>query len=295
MYPPADLTGVNPDYLVINDVFQVFTANQVIQFPCPIFLNSLVITVGGSAFSQTTDWTVNEFDTTATARAKALSGTFSASLVKSILINSPRAQPYVISCNYQQFYQDQIAVILGRLTADETRLNSLISTSATTPSAPRLLPVDATKSLAANVVTDAYNVNTYVGQNLIVPVCGAFFADSVVITLPTNPLTTLVRDTDYIIIDLDRTKTTNTPNTSGVYRSILLTRQYAGTLNVTTHAYGGDATLSDITSIYQLLTQLNTYLAANTFLTPASLGAASVVSSIISRLQALEAKTAALP
>lgn len=267
-----DLTGLNPAYTVANDMYTVFKTNQTIDFGTPIYLSGLVLTVGGVAMSQTTDWIVLVQDDTSISKMMLLNTAFRSTLIRSIqIISTSYTTPYQIACTYQRLYPTPASIL------------------ATTPTTPKLLPFDPNATNLANVVTDTYAVNSLSGQNLIVPVSGAFFRDSVSITLPTNPVTTLVAGTDYTIAGCERGKTKNTTNTSGVYRFILLTRPYAGNLSVTYHAYGGEATLSDIGVIYDLVSNIMTYLDGNMFLTPNTIGSNVIVTSIIARIAALEA------
>ena len=287
-----DLTGALSTYAVSNDHYAIFMPSQRIDFDTPIFETSLVVTVIGatSPLVENVDWIPAVADYTAMSQMKALSGTFSASLIRSIQIISPLAQPYSISCSYQRLYVDIIANILARLAVIENSLSILTTTVASSPSIPKLLALDENKTNTSNlIVAEPYSINTFAGTNLILPVSGSFFSDSVVLTIPTTtPPTPLVKGVDYVIIGCDRERTRATTNVSGVYQSILITRQFAGIVSVTYHAYGGVATLSDISSIYETVTNINAYLSASQFLTPDTLGSNAVVTSIIARLVALE-------
>jgi hypothetical protein len=271
-YSTPDLTGINPNYAVPSDLYVIFTNSQRIDFDVPIYLNSLVIKVGGVPLVQGTDWSVAVQDYTAMSRMMLLDTTFNQVLVRSIQLTATgQTLPYQIACSYQQLYGKPSSV------------------AAVTQTAPKLLPLDPNKTLPGNVVTESYAVNTFANQNLIIPACGAFFADSITLTLQTNPVIPLTAGTDYSVVGLDKVKTKTTTNTSGVYNAILLTRPLAGNVTVTYHAYGGAATLGDLTALYQAISNVTTYLAANSFLTPDTLGTNVVIAGIISRLVALEA------
>jgi len=270
-----DLTGANIAYQITNDLYAIFTTNQTIVFELPVYLNSLVIVTGSRTLLLGSDFTVADFDTTAMSKMQLLNTSFSAQLVRSVTITSNAiTPPYQIACTYQCLYMPAANVV------------------ADTPIAPKLLPRDTDELISTNLIAgEVYSLNTFVGQNLIVPAAGAFFADSVSLYLPTNPLTHLVAGTDYILIGCDLVKTRTSNNTSGVYRAILLTRPYAGNVQVTYHAYGGEATLSDVSALWESLLNLFSYLNANTFLTPDLLGTNTVISSIITRLTLLEQTT----
>lgn len=293
-----DLTGVDPTYAVTNDQYRIFMVGQRIDFKTPIYQNSLVITILGTSTTLVfgTDWTVAVADYTAMGQAMAVSSVFTATLISSIQIITAFTTPYTISCNYQLLYKDVIANILSRLAVIETKLSILTTTTTSTPAIPKLLPADPNETNTSNlIVAEPYTTNTFSGMNLIIPVSGAFFADSVVLTISgTTPPVPLVRNVDYIIIGCDIERTRSTTNTSGVYRSILVTRPFAGIISVTYHAYGGGVTLSDVSSIYQTLVNINAYLGANTFLTAADLGTDAAFTGVISRLVAIEAKLVTL-
>jgi hypothetical protein len=290
-----DLTGTNASYAVTGDVYRIFQNNQRIEFTRPVYVNSLAITVSGTStpLIQGTDWSIAVADYTAMSQMMAISGTFSATLVKSIQINTTKAtKPYSVSLNYQTLYTDVIASILASLQSIETQLALLVTPAAGTTAAPKLLALDPAENNSANLITaEVYTVNTFSGINLVLPASGSFFADSVVVTLPNG--TPLINNVDYVITTCDIERTRATPNTSGVYRSILITRSYAGQLKVTYHAYGGTATLSDLTAIYQTVLNLNQYLTTTDFLSAAALGTDSVITSIVARLVNIEASIAA--
>lgn len=290
-----DLTGTNASYAVTGDVYRIFQNNQRIEFTRPVYVNSLAITVSGTStpLIQGTDWSIAVADYTAMSQMMAISGTFSATLVKSIQINTTKAtKPYSVSLNYQTLYTDVIASILASLQSIETQLALLVTPAAGTTAAPKLLALDPAENNSANLITaEVYTVNTFSGINLVLPASGSFFADSVVVTLPNG--TPLINNVDYVITTCDIERTRATPNTSGVYRSILITRSYAGQLKVTYHAYGGTATLSDLTAIYQTVLNLNQYLTTTNFLSAAALGTDSVITSIVARLVNIEASIAA--
>ena len=74
-----DLTGINPSYGVIDDLFSVFMASQVIDFGAPVYLNSIVIGIvgaGGIPFVLNTDWEVATEDFTAESKMRVLSPSY---------------------------------------------------------------------------------------------------------------------------------------------------------------------------------------------------------------------------
>ena len=233
LYSSPDLTGTDPAYQVTNDVYTVFESGQKIDFREPVYLNSIIITVGNVVFSSSSDWSYVEIDSTSMSKMMTLDPTFNKVLVCGVQINTNTfPKPYTISCTYQQLYQKSMNV------------------NALTPVAPRLLRPDPGETNPDNIVTEPYIVNTFSNQNLIIPVCGAFFGDSVNITLPTNPPTVLSKGRDYIVVGCDVEKTRAALSTAGVYKAILITRPYAGTVSLTYHAYGGEASLGDMTILY---------------------------------------------
>lgn len=309
-YEP-DLTGSSPDYLVTNDVYTIFSNSMRIEFNRSIFLSSLTIVVQGTGnvpFVSGTDWTTDntiDVDYTEMSRMKNIDSSFNATLIKSILITSPMTVPYKISCSYQQLYPvpSKIAVsdtgaveltpslildVLSRLSNVESSLLASQSVLASTQANPRLLPVDVNESIATNLISgEVQTVNVPGGQNVIVPTCGAFYADSVVLTVP-GTTTPLVLNTDYILFGADLAKTKLTTNTSGVYKYILMLKQYIGNVNVTYHAFGGDPTLYDAIAMQGELTNISNYLTQTSFLTPSDLGSTAVFLSALNRISSLE-------
>lgn len=289
-----DLTGINPNYVVSNDQYYIFTTGQRIDFKRPIYLNSLMITIPGSSGSLTqgTNWSVAETDYTTMSQLMVQQSNFSSTIITSIQIDSTVTTPFIISCNYQTVFTDVISNLLTRLSNIESKLSLSPTVSASTLSTPRLLTEDVNGTNPVNLISnEPYTINTFENISLIIPVSGSFFADSVVVSLAsTNPPIVLVRGVDYIIVGLDKIRTRATSNVSGVYQSILLTRQYAGTVNVTYHAYGGGVTLLDLTTINSIVASINNYLSNNQFLTPSSLGSNVVIAEIVQRLATVESK-----
>lgn len=312
-YYQPDLTGTLPAYAVTNDLYTIFTTNQRIDFGRSIFLDTLAINIQGSTnvpFVQNTDWSVDntiDIDYTEMSRMKNLDPTFSATLIKSILIISPTAVPYQISCAYQQLYPvpskiavsengqveltpDLILDILRRLTQAEMSTAIVQNTVATTNATPKLLPIDTEETLPGNVITgEIQTVNVPQGQNVIRPTCGSFYADSVSMTIAGSN-TPLVAGTDYLVFGADLPKTKITSNTSGVYNWILILKQYVGNITLTYHAFGGDVTLYDFQTMYTELYNMNQYVSTMNFLTLSTLGNSSIFQSLVNRICNVESE-----
>lgn len=307
-YYTPDLTGSLPTYATANDIYTVFIPQQRICFDKPIFLTSLqVIRIGtvNTPMVQGVDWiTTPAEDTDYTAMSRIMNGdpSFSQILIKSIEIISTAPQPYRIACSYQQLYPvpssiamsqigmieltpDLIINILQRLSVVETDIAGIPNVTAQSTITPKLLALDVNGTLSANIITEAQTVNVFQGQNVIRPTCGAFFANSVQITLSGS---LLVPNVDYLVFGFDASMTRTTTNTSGVYNFILVLRSYTGSLSLTYHAYGGAVTLYDMNAVYQQLINVNQFLTSAQFLTGATLGTNLVVQSLLSRITTLE-------
>jgi hypothetical protein len=312
-YYTPDLTGSLPAYAVAADIWTVFTADQRIKFDKPIFLSSLSINIMGSVtvpFVQNTDWTVispDDIDYDAMSKMKNIDPTFSATLIKSILIISPTVAPYKISCAYQQLYPvpsqisvsesgdveltpDLIISMMQQITQLQMTVASSSSTVGTTGTTPKLLSIDTTGTLPQNLISDeTQSVNVLQGQNVIRPVCGSFYANGLILTIPGNS-TPLVLGTDYLIFGADLPKTKITSNKGGVYNFILVLRQYVGNIDLQYQAFGGEPTLYDLQSIYTELFNLNSYVSGADFLTTSTLGTSAIFQSLINRVCNVEAQ-----
>ncbi len=310
MFFVPDLTGTSPDYLVNNDVYTVFTTAQRISFNKPIFLSSIKINRIGNVNTllvQNTDWQVTpatDIDYTATARILNYDASFTATLVNALEIISTAAPPYQIAISYQQLYPvdanialaeggaveltpNLIANILQRVATLESEQAASANTNATTIASPKLLPLDVNETITGNVVTEVQTVNVFQNQNVIRPVCGAFFPDSLVL-IQAGATTPMVVNTDYVVFGADIAKIKTTSKTCGVYNFILVLKQYAGNITVQYHAYGGDVTLYDMNAVYQQLVNVNNFLNAAQYLTPSQLGTSAPFLSLLNRVTTLE-------
>ena len=312
-YYSPDLTGSLPDYAVTADIYTVFTNYQRIDFGTSVFLNSLSIHIlgaGSPAFVYNTDWTIVDtidIDYTEMSRMKNIDPTFNASLIKSIIVISPTTLPYKITCAYQQLYPvpssiavsqngaveltpDLITDILNKVSNLQLVLSGVPSTVATSTANPKLLAVDVNETNSANLISgEIQTVNVFQNQNVIRPTCGSFFPDSVILTSPGSS-TPWVEGTDYVFFGADLPKIKMTTNTSGVYNFILVLKQYAGNVNLTYHAFGGDVTLYDMNALYTELYNITNYLGNSNFLTASSFGSNPVVLGLINRIATLESE-----
>lgn len=308
-YYTPDYTGDNPDYLVQDDIYYLFQNGQTIEFPNgPVYLNSITMTTTdgqGTSLTLGTDFAAGTIDYTAMSRAKNSNSNFSSVLVKSITILRTAAQlPVQVAMDYQQFYattpdgaiasgEGTIEVtpslvidMLRRISGIEQTAAGVTNTAALSSGNPALLDYDINETLSANLISnEVHALNTAGGINVIFPVQGAFFKDSVVLSAGTY---TLVEGTDYQILGCDRAKTAATTNTSGIYTLILVTYVYVGDINLTYHAVGGSVSTKDLTELYTVTKQIVTFLNESGFVTTDSLYDLPAIKSLTSQMQSLE-------
>ena len=316
-YYNPDLVGDNPAYAVENDTYVIYQTNQQIIFDGPVFLNSISIqqvsTVNVPLF-QGTDWSyaASDIDVTETAKMKTYDPAFSAVLVDSITINRPITGQITISLNYQKLYPvtyksavfdnqrvdftpDLVVDILNRISNVELLTGRVPNNFANSNITPKFFQVDLTGTSPDNLVTnEVYNVNVLQKNNIICPVNGSFYKDSVQITLNDGNNTPLTKDVDYQIFGLDVAKTKTTDNTSGVYNFIVITRAYVGEVFLNCQVYGGVVTLSDMISMYEMVQNIDTYLNNTSFVTTTSVSNTPVLQNVLTRMGALEDKMRAL-
>jgi len=310
MYYDPDLTGIDPSCYVDNDIYVIHRDSQKIDFSVPVYLDSLSLTIVDSIntpMSKDIDWVVtsDDYADTAMARVRAYDPDHDAILINSLTITKVFASQYKINLNYQRLYPVEVKKsllndmrldvtpdLLGNMLEQIAYLTSITSPindiHSTEEDNPLMLEIDRHKTNPLNLVTDEiHSVNTLENRNVIRPVAGAFFKDSVIVRIKDNP-DVLVEGTDYKVFGLNLEKTKQTSNTSGVYNFILFLRSYVGELQVTYHAYGGDATLYDVISLNKKINNVTSYLTESAFLTANSIGNAPILQQLNSKITTLE-------
>ncbi len=317
-YYLPDLTGQNPEYARIGDIYTLYETNQKIFFTpwSPIYASSLsVVTTDGTGTPLVlgVDYVVNtdDIDTTTVSRAKNGSPGFNSVLLKSITITrNANLLPLQVAMAYQEFYlttpsspiatgsgeidvtPDLLIDMLRRITAVEQTAAMVPSVLSSSSATPLLLDYDINGILPANVVSgEIHLVNTFGTNKVIRPVQGAFFKDSVSITAGGNPL---VQNTDYLVISIDLGRTKVTTNTSGIYNLILLTVGYAGSVTIGYHAVGGEVSVQDLTAVYGQTKAITDFLNTAGFVTSESLPDTTAFQNLVNIVKNVETQVRSL-
>jgi hypothetical protein len=158
---------------------------------------------------------------------------------------------------------------------------------------PLMLEPDPHKQNINNFIEDEKHiVNVPNNQYIIHPVAGSFFKDSVQLIFDNeiNDPKILEEgpDKDYLIFGLDTKKTQLTSNKSGIYRFILIRKSLVGYIYIKYHAYGGEPTVHDIHTNYELINSIITHINQAKFLTPEAISTVPIVQELIIRLNNLE-------
>jgi hypothetical protein len=311
VYYSPDLTGVNPDYLVTNDIYVITSTNERIVFEEPIFANSIAATLiatGNIPLVRGIDWnyTTSDIAVTATAKVLTLNPSFDLVLIYAVEVIRTVTTPITISFQYQKLYPviDKVSVfdnrridltpsmileMRNRLHALELQVRSADTTTSISNATPKLLQIDLSGTASANLITnEVYTVNTLIGVNVIFPLSGSFYATGLILKLNDGSGTILTLGTDYQIFGLNVGKTRATRSTSSVNDFVIVSKPYVGPIEVTYQAFGGEATVNDVTTIYGALQSITTYLETTPFVTVPSLATSPILLSLIDRQNALE-------
>lgn len=305
-YP--DLTGIDPLYRRTTDRVILTGNGQIITFPHPIYADSLTIEsqLNGSYYQlvRDVDWiyTPDDIDVGTTSRLRVQDRTFDKVLVTQVRI--VRSFPdEVATMQYQQLYPvDTVQGIYAdshpNLTPDVvnyllTTVASLKqgaplpSTIATAPLDARCLPLDIHGVSLDNIVEgERHVINTYDRQNLIRPVYGDYFPDTVRVTAV--GVKELTRGVDWIQVACNVPLTSQTNRTDGVYGMILILYGHAGEIEIEYHAAGGQATVSDMERLKSAILDIRDYLSTRQFLDATTLSSTTVIQSMANRIQHLE-------
>lgn len=309
-YPP-DLTGQNPKYKVTDKTLVMFQDVQKVVFDTPVFLESIAITnmdvpPPRPRCLRGEEWDVNEDDIDVTTKAHILvnSPEFDKTLVKSLTFTKNQEPTQTIQLKYQQlfpadgyvppnenecvdFTPELLSDMLERLNWVERQSTSIerVESDPLSP-IPELLAEDPHRQNPDNVHTEKHFINVFNGQNIIRPSTGSFFRDSVVVRIPNH--CDLEPDKDYIVYHTNIPKTKISNNTSGVYDYILITYGFAGEVEITTHAYGGEITQDSFKSLSEAVSSVARFLKDQTPLTQGSLPQIPAFQTLDARLTCLE-------
>lgn len=310
-----DLTGVDPLFKVDNHLHTIFKTPQVIEFGTTIFANSIELKIVGTTNSLTattlvegTDYVItdNDIDYNMMSAMKTYDSTFNKILCKSVTVYSPNALNYQINSVYQRLYPNQIKTaffgdtpldytpellsgILQAILNLELRTSKVTNVTSLTDYSAILYEEDPDMTNPDNIVEDeVHELNSTTGKLYIHPIAGSFF-ESPVTVFQVNTASTLTKDVDYKIVGLDLHKTSLTSQTCGVYNYILFIKPIVGQVKITYHAFGGDPTIENIKELKVVLQNMLAYLNEAKFITDATLGATTVISSLTTRVTELEA------
>jgi hypothetical protein len=313
MYCTPDLTGQDPAYLKDNDTYIIHKDRQKIDFDEPVFLDSIVIhmldNLGTASYTliRGIDWQTESADIadTAISRMKVYDEYFDKDLVNSIRITKPFVSEYRICMEYQKLYPENIKRsllnsnmlevtpdLIGSMLENIEYLSMITRSVADTDSLhegqPMLFQLDIHKENPHNYVEhEIHEINVLENRNIVKPIGGSFFKDSVKVRIKDDP-NYLELGRDYLIFRNNLSKTASTSNVSGVYDFIYINREYVGKIEVSYHAYGGDATVYDVTELNTKCNNILNYLTDSSFLTSASLGTAPAIAALRDKVLELE-------
>lgn len=317
-----DLTGKNAACRKTNDARMVIKQDQVIEFHDTVFADSIEMVLVANLpvtkyLVRGVDWEIrdSDIDYDAMSDMRLREPQFTSLLVKSITMTYTYVADYKISMDYQTLYQLPSSIALHEYPSkveftpeawievlESVKRHELLLAPIQDIHAsgilkqPMLLEPDPNQERSANIIVDeVYEINVPNKVFVIHPIHGAFFRDSVSIKSIELSLDggftvrdTLVEGTDYIIYGFDSNKTSNTLNSSGVYKYILFTSPIVGNVAISYHAYGGDPSLYDIKAHNESLNNLTTYILDSQLLTAETVANAPVVINMINKLTSLE-------
>lgn len=317
-----DLTGKNAACRKTNDARMVIKQDQVIEFHDSVFADSIeMILVANLSVSNVLvrgiDWEVrdSDIDYEAMSAMRLREPTFLATLVKSITMIRSYISDYKVSLDYQTLYPlpsslalrdypDKVEFtpeawieVLESVKRHELLLAPIHDIHADgIVKQPMMLEPDPNQQRSANnIIDEIYEINVPNKVSVIHPIHGAFFKDTLTIKSAVISADggvsygdTLIEGTDYKVYGFDSHKTSNTLNTSGVYKFILFTTPIVGNVALSYHAYGGDPTLYDIKAHNESINNLLTYILDSQLLTAETVSNAPVVINMINKLTSLE-------
>jgi hypothetical protein len=259
------------------------------------------------------DWIISpdDIDYTEASSIKVQYPHFNFELIKSITIIRNIAQDVKINCSHSRlyplqyrsaFYRSQPLEVTPTLIAELieqvdylTRLTQPVSNTYTLTefAKPLMLEPDPHKQNPDNVILEEKHIiNVPDNKYVVHPVAGAFFKDSVTVKFDNEINAPVILEEgpnkDYLIFGLEVKKTQLTSNKSGVYRFILIRKSLVGNVYINYHAYGGDPTVHDIHTNYELINSIITHINQAKFLTPDAVASVPVIEQLIIRLNDLE-------
>ncbi len=312
-YHAPDLTGIDPLHRIINDVHSVYAPNQKIFFNTAVYADSLDISLIGTVpvvkFTEGVDWEVREddIDVPTTSRVKVYDSEFNKRLVRSItIIRTFPGEQYLLNTNYQRLYPNQIRTAIYNNEALEwtpplavavleeiDRLRLLISKTRDNVSlesdSVKYLEVDPGQVNPNNVIVgEKHTVDTTASILYIQPIYGSFYDDDTLVVKHPTTNRTLVKDEDYRVVGINSSKTKISSSTSAVYDFILFIKEFVGEVEISYHAFGGEASLANYKDLLQQVRNLTYFMNDAKFITETTLGHTSVVNALTERIVTLE-------
>ena len=310
VYDP-DLTGLNWNYYVSTYQRTVFQYAQKLLFEVPVFQNDrLVISrLGGNDLQYGIDYIVYDDDINIDAMSvcKNIDTAFDKVLLKSITILINPEEPFRVQVKFNQLFADSVnyaqinqaqeievtPVLIANMVEQITYLQQMFidkSGEYSTQSAIVKLALNEYPNgdNLENFITDEpHDIDTLSNKCLIRPIYGSFFRDSVIIKNSLSGQELLV-NTDYVVIDLDISRTKSTANPSGVYRLIKIIKESVGEVKVSYQAYGGEADVASLRRIQDRMYIVEEYLGNTSYIPPNTLAAEPTIISVRNKLQEIE-------
>lgn len=314
MNTQMDLTGKHPNHRVENKVVHVFRMDQTIDLDTPVFADSIkVVLLSGGVnvtLEKDKDYYIPETLITSCdndmSRAKLLDKSFNEVLCRGFIMRMAVDDAgYSIAITYQRLYPIQYKGIYHHgeplvITPDViysliqdveqlVLLNSRVTeVGDLTEDKGKYLPIDVDKTNPNNFIEDEVCVvNVLDNRAIILPTCGSFYLDSVIVKHPaTNSV--LEKDKDYLIIGMDEARTKATSHTSPVYQFIAITAPIVGEVHISYHAFGGMPTVDNYRDLLDNINNVISYLNNANTLTAESLGNTPLMIALFERMSKLE-------
>lgn len=312
VYSP-DLTGLDPENYFSTYQRTIFKYAQKILFEVPVFQNEKleIIKLGviNEKLTYGVDYIVqdNDIDYDAMSVCKNIDPTFSATLIKSLTILGFTNVIFQIQAKFNQLFSDSInyaainqaheievtPILIANMVAQLEYLQQVATHNSATYSPQSSLVKIALNEYPNgdnddNVITDEpHDLNTLTGECFIRPIYGSFFKDSVSIKIKLSGQQ-LVVDQDYVILELDVSRTKTTSNVSGVYCIIKVLKQIVGEVDVTYRAYGGTADVASMRFVQNRIEVIEAFLSKTSYITPKTISADPTIIGITNKIQELE-------
>ena len=316
----TDLTGLDPDFKVVDKRFVVFQGFQIIDFEEPVFDGSIIVhrvnndsTV--TELNRNQDWSTSLSTLkaiNAISQAKLQDMSFSQNLVTGIQITSGVVNsPFTITVSYQAFnrpYNTYPAGTNGPAATPALMLhmlehinylasiaNPVSNPNAATVSTTTVLEEDYSGYATDNLIEDEIHIVNVPSNRFIVrPANGSFYLHDLKLTLDDGTVLKGENDVtagatpDYLVRGLNHGKTRVSSNKSGVYDYIVITTNLVGNVHLKYHAFGGEVTAGDFNELRDQLIAILNLLANGKFINTDNLPEQLIITQILRRLAYVE-------